>query len=331
MTRPPVAMARRNVSHHGRTSRFLASNRMTTPKGAKTMRPWLRYTLAVLAVLIILVILAAILVPVFSRAREKARMAPMSAGAPPPPGALSSAAREAEAPSDKSAVTQAAADRKIITTGDMTIEVTDLDKAVADLTAMVKRQGGFLANRSVTASEEWRRATFTIRVPAAHFDALHDGARGLGTVRQDNQQGEDVTKQWQDLEARMRIRKTQEQSLLALMRRQGRLSDVLQVSKELWDIREEIERAEGELRYLRDRVTLATLTVNLNEEIPAGVGKIGPWNLGYSILRALKSGLSILRGLLVAVIYIILAGWVIWLPLVLIVWWAKRRSGGRTP
>lgn len=291
------------------------------------MRPWLRYTLAVLAVLIVLVILAAILVPVFSRAREKARVAPVSAGAPPPPSpqALSGAAREAEAPSDKSAVTQTAADRKIITTGDMTIEVTDLDKAVADLTALVKRQGGFLANRSVTASEEWRRATFTIRVPAAHFDALHDGARGLGTVRQDNQQGEDVTKQWQDLEARMRIRKTQEQSLLALMRRQGRLSDVLQVSKELWDIREEIERAEGELRYLRDQVTLATLTVNLNEEIPAGVGKIGPWNLGYSVLRAMRAGLSILRGLLVAVIYIILSGWVIWLPLVLIIWWVKRR------
>lgn len=287
------------------------------------MRPWLRYTIIVLAVLAFLLILLAIVAPVFMRAQEKSQRGSMSAAAPP---AESLTARD-ESTTDKSAAAPApaAADRKIITTGDMEVEVTNLDEAVATLTALVKRHGGFLASRNVTASEEWRSASLTIRVPADNFDALHEGARGLGTVRRDNQQGEDVTRQWQDLDARLRIRKTQEQSLLALMRKQGSLSDLLKVEKELWDVREEIERAEGELRYLRDKVTLATLTVSLNEEIPAGVGKIGPWNLGYSTLRALKSGLSLLRGLLVAIIYVILAGWVIWLPLVLIVWWLKRR------
>lgn len=290
------------------------------------MRPWIRYTLFSLVALVVLAILLAILSPVFFRAREKGR-SPMLAAAPPASSeAMAERAGAADETGKQAAASDgAAADRKIITTGDMTIEVANLDEAIGALTVLVRRHGGFLANRSVSADEEWRRADLTIRVPADRFEALHEGARGLGTVRRDNQEGEDVTRQWQDLEARLRVRKAHEESLLALIRKQGTLSDLLKVEKELWNVREEIERAEGELRYLRDKVTLATLTVHLNEEVPAGVGKIGPWNLGHSVLRALRGGLSILRGLLVAVIYLVLAGWVIWLPVVLVIWWIRRR------
>jgi hypothetical protein len=253
---------------------------------------------------------------------------------PPPPAPEATTAKQAAGSADavsggeaeSAAPSQATpGQRRIITTGSMTLEVISLDKALADLTALVKANGGFLANKSVSAESNWRTAEVTIRVPADNFDAVHDGARGLGTVKREDQQGEDVTRQWQDLEARLKIRKQEEQSLLELMQKQARLSDLLAVEQRLWEVREQIEKAEGELRYLRDQVTLATLTVTLNEQVPVGVERIGRWNLGYHFLQAIYAMGRMLRGLVVGLIYVALPGAIIWVPLLLIVRWARRR------
>lgn len=227
------------------------------------------------------------------------------------------------------ATTTAPGQRRIITTGSMTVEVADLDQALTALAALVKANDGFLANKSVSQEADWRHAEAVVRVPAARFDAIHDGARGLGTVRAEEQQGEDVTKQWIDLEARLRIRKAYEQDLLQTMRRQGSLNDLLAVQREVWKVREQIEQAEGELRYLRDQVSLATLTLTLNEQGPVGIGKVGPWNLSYHVLHAISGLGRALRGLLIALIYVLLTGAVVWVPVLLLVLWLRRRAARR--
>ncbi len=242
----------------------------------------------------------------------------------------------AGAPTDQALSKQAAGagsippvDRKIITTGAMELEVRDLDEALAALGQLVERSGGFYAEKSVSRIESWRTAEITIRVPAARFGELHDGAVALGEVRRDSQEGEDVTRQWQDLEARLRIRKTEEESLLALMKRQGRLADLLAIEKRLWEVREQIEVSEGELRYLRDQVTLATLRLTLREQIPVSVGPLGAWNLGYHVVNAFQTLGRVLRGLVIGLIYLILPGAVVWAPLLLLIRYIRRRRRAR--
>lgn len=254
------------------------------------------------------------------------------ASAPPAAGGEATAkSSEAVTQGDTSGSTSTAApgQRRIITTGSMTIEVVSLDQAIASLTKIVDANGGFFASKSISAEGNWRTAELTIRVPATKFDAVHDGAKGLGTLKSEQQQGEDVTKQWQDLEARLRIRKQEEQSLLQLMQKQARLSDLLDVEKRLWEVREQIDQAEGELRYLRDQVTLATLTITLNEQVPVGVEGVGRWNLGYHLLQAISTMGRMLRGLIIGIIYVVLPGAIIWVPLLLIVMWIRRRLRAR--
>ena len=253
----------------------------------------------------------------------------MSPAAPPAAGRAGDEALQSSevAPQVDKAVSSTAVpgQRKIITTGSMTIEVISLDKSLDSLTKLVQANGGFFSNKSISAESNWRRAEVTIRIPADKFDAVHDGARGLGTVKNEQQQGEDVTKQWQDLEARLRIRKQEEQSLLQLMQKQARLSDLLEVEKRLWEVREQIEQSEGELRYLRDQVALATLAITLNEQVPVGVEGVGRWNLGYHVLQAISTLGRMFRGLLIGIIYVVVAGAVIWVPLLLIILWIRRR------
>ena len=245
----------------------------------------------------------------------------------------------AAAPADRALAKEAAggggepavspADRKIITTGSMELEVQDLDEALAALGQLVQRTGGFYAEKSVSRVASWRTASVTIRVPADRFSQLHDGAVALGEVKRDSQEGEDVTRQWQDLEARLRIRKTEEEGLLQLMKRQGKLADLLEVEKRLWEVREQIEVSEGELRYLRDQVTLATLTVTLREQIPVSVGPLGAWNLGYHVVNALQTLGRVIRGLVIGLIYVALPGAVVWVPLLLLIRAIRRRRRAR--
>ncbi len=219
-----------------------------------------------------------------------------------------------------------AAGRKIITNGEMSIRVKNLDEALAALHQLVQQTDGFFAHKSVVAGEQWRRADVRIRVPADQFEKLHTGAKELGDVTHDLVEREDVTKQWQDLQARLKVRRAEEQALLQLMQKQARLADLLAVEKRLWEVREQIEQAEGELRFLRDRVTLATLTIQLEEIIPAGVGPLGPWNLGYHLQKAWRALLNGLRHIVVAIIYIALPGAIVWAPLAIVLFWIKRKK-----
>jgi hypothetical protein len=248
---------------------------------------------------------------------------PSTAGAP----AGRALAKQAASGEGEAAVSPA--DRKIITTGSMELEVKDLDAALVALGELVTRSGGFYAGKTVSRLESWRKAEVTVRVPAGKFGLVHDGAAALGEVERDEQEGEDVTRQWQDLEARLRIRKAEEEGLLRLMGRQGRLADLIQVEKRLWEVREQIEVSEGELRYLRDQVTLATLTVALREQVPVAVGPLGAWNLGYHVVNAFHTLGRVLRGLAVGLIYVALPGAVVWVPLLLIIRAAVRRRRAR--
>lgn len=282
----------------------------------------------VLIVIATILILLAILFPIFGRAHEKVRYAHPEqrlAASPPPATSGDESPAGAAAGGGVAQTVSQARDRKIITTGYMTIEVEDLEQALRTLGQLVEKNDGFFSNRSVTTERNWRNAHVEIRVPADRFEALHQSAEGLGEVREDRQEGEDVTRQWQDLEARLKIQKTEERALLKLLAQQGSIQALLQVEKQLWDVREQIEQAEGELRYLRDRVTLATLTISLNEQVPSGVGKIGPWNLGWHLRSAALALVEIVHFLVIAIIYVALAGSVVWIPLLVVLLWRRKR------
>lgn len=53
-----------------------------------------------------------------------------------------------------------------------------------------------------------------------------------------------------------------------IMRQAGKISDALEVQSQLADVRTEIEKLEGRKRFLENRSSLATITVNLETPTP---------------------------------------------------------------
>jgi acetolactate synthase regulatory subunit len=161
-------------------------------------------------------------------------------------------------------------DRLILRTGQASIEVDSLEAAMARLRQVAQRAGGFVADASVQSGrDQVRRATLELKVPSDRFDELTEGLQPIGRLEFVNVSADDVSEEFVDLSARAANGHRLEERLVELLRtRTGKLQDVLSVERELARVREEIERIEGRLRYLKTSAQLSTLSVSLHEPLP---------------------------------------------------------------
>jgi len=235
----------------------------------------------------------------------------------------SAKALAAAAPAD------AAIARRIITTGEIAVDVRDVAAAARQLEALVTGAGGWIANRESGADGDGRRtASFVVRVPAARFDAIYDRLAALGDVTHDAKQTQDVGKTFVDLEARRRNLQREEAVIAGLFARNGRIADVLEVERELARVRGEIEQAEGELRYLGNQESYSTLTITLAPLRPAIQRRVETWDLAYHATRATRALLGAMRTVTTVLLY----GAIVVGPFALVIAaaaWAVRRARRR--
>jgi hypothetical protein len=155
----------------------------------------------------------------------------------------------------------------LIRAGNATVVVDSLERGVAALRALAARHGGYVGGVSMTGgARESRHATLELRIPSARFDSALAGLNPVGRVESVSVSAEDVGEEYADVEARVANARRLEARLLDLLeRRTGRLEELLQLEREVARVREEIERYEGRMRYLRTRASVSTLMVTLHE------------------------------------------------------------------
>jgi hypothetical protein len=164
----------------------------------------------------------------------------------------------------------------LIRTGTAYIQVDSLETAMAAVRGLAQSAGGYIANSSILTGEgQQRQATLEIKIPSDRYDQAVNGLRGIGKLISSSTTAQDVGEEFVDVTARVANAKRMEERLVNLLAtRTGKLEDVLAVERELARVREEIERYEGRLRYLRTQVAMSTLSVTVAEPGPV-VGQPG--------------------------------------------------------
>ncbi len=190
----------------------------------------------------------------------------------------------------------------VIRTGQTSIEVDSLERAVAQVRLLAGRVGGYVANTTMqTGRGQLRAATLEVKIPADRFDDGLDGLSVLGKLESVNVNAEDVGEEYTDVTARMTNARRLETRLIELLAtRTGKLKDVLDVEQELARVRGEIERYEGRLRYLRAHAVLSTMTIYVHEPLPV-VGHAGSSVIGEAFKQAWRNFVALvaacIRGL----------------------------------
>lgn len=158
----------------------------------------------------------------------------------------------------------------IIRSGSASVQVDSLERAIAALQQLATSLGGWVGNSSLSAgTNQVRSASVELKIPSSRYDDALRGLNPLGKVETVSSSAEDVGEEFVDLNARIVNAHRLEERLIALLaNRTGKLQDALAVEHELARVREEIERQEGRLRYLKSRVAMSTLVVSLHEPFP---------------------------------------------------------------
>lgn len=230
-----------------------------------------------LPILVICVNFAACAQDVAAPSQATAKSAEMNLARSPAAGGFAATERAASAPAsaqtsaDQIANANAAAvitPTMVIRNGTATIQVDSLELAISAVQKLAASMGGYIGNTTqTTGANSVRSADLELKIPSAKYDATVGNLGPIGKIEAQTSTAEDVGEEFFDISARQANAHRLEERLITLLAtRTGKLDDVLAVERELARVREEIERYEGRLRFLKSRVSTSTLVINLHEK-----------------------------------------------------------------
>lgn len=180
--------------------------------------------------------------------------------------------------------------------------------------------GGFVSSSAVNETEKGESAgTITLRVPSQNFQTARSRLKELGKVVAEDQSGQDVTKEFVDLQARLRHAQVQETFFLRLLDRAEGIGELVQVQGQLSEIQLQMEQIQGQLKYLEDQTSFSTVSVRIFE--PGGLLTKPEGGLAKAGERSVDGFQSVVGGMVVSF------GWLAPFALVgLIVLMVRRKS-----
>lgn len=224
--------------------------------------------------------------------------------------------------------------RQVITTGWMYLTVEAPLEAATEAARITERAGGRVDGRTEYAphNNDAGGAELVLRIPSEVLQPTIDELKTLGELEELSLSASDVTREVQDLDARIGALEASLDRLLALLVQAEDIDDLITLESVVADRQGQLESLQAQRRSLADRVSLSTLTLTLGSEAMAPPTEPGTFldglRQGWDALVAFGSAALVLTGILLpwlAVLGVLAA--IVWVS----VRAARRRRGSRAP
>ncbi|MEA2460526.1 MAG: hypothetical protein QOH90_703 [Actinomycetota bacterium] len=189
----------------------------------------------------------------------------------------------------------------IIKTATLKIEVEkdSFREAVQQGIGIAEAHGGFVFSSSVD-DKNAKRGSIVIRVPASTFESALKDAEGLGDVTGQTVTGEDVSQEFVDLKSRLLNSEAQEGVLLRLYDKATSVADTIRIQREVAGVQAEIEQLRGRIRFLEDKTSMSTITLNIAEAGALAAEDVKPQStIGRAWERAVGAALAVVSATIV--------------------------------
>ncbi|MFJ6081445.1 DUF4349 domain-containing protein [Streptomyces sp. NPDC092369] len=229
-----------------------------------------------------------------SDAGGDAKGAPHAAEAAP--GGEQDTSGDKSASGSKSSTAPKLSASHIIRTASLTVQVKDVPKALDEARTTTENAGGYVGNETTDRGEEGSEHTrVTLRVPVEKYDEVLADLQGAGKLLERTAKAQDVTDQVVDVESRIKTQRVSVARVRELMDQATRLSDVVQLEGELSSRESDLEALLAQQASLKDRTSLATITLSLTQTPVKAVAKdddtgfmdalAGGWDAFVTMLR----------------------------------------------
>ncbi|KAF2509044.1 DUF4349 domain-containing protein [Flavobacterium foetidum] len=194
-------------------------------------------------------------------------------------------------------------EQKIIKEATLRFETDNLENTFNQIQNAVSNNKARIINDSEGKDYASVYRNLTVKIPSQNFDRfINDISKGVSYFEVKNISAEDVTEQFIDLTSRLKTKKKLEERYLQILQKATKVSEILEIEKQISAIREEIEAKEGQLKYLESRVSESTITIEFYKTVAEKEGvKI---SYGFKLWTAVKSGFFSLSDFLISLISI---------------------------
>lgn len=178
--------------------------------------------------------------------------------------------------------------QKLIKTVEIEAETKEYDTLVSSVTKEVNQLNGYIeesVERHRGEDRGW--CSMTIRIPCESLDAFLNHVSQSANVLSKSVNTEDVTLAYVDMQSHIKALRTEEETLLGLLERAEKLSDVITLQNELTSVRYQIESYESQIRTYDNLVRYSTVHLTVEE-----VERETPVQEEKSFLAEIRSGLS---------------------------------------
>jgi hypothetical protein len=201
----------------------------------------------------------------------------------------------------------------VIRNANLRLVVEDPAQSTDEIASLAESMGGFVVDSNVyqttygTSDIPTTRASITIRVPVERLDETLEEITALAIeVREKNITGEDVTREYTDLQSRLKNLESAEEQLREIMDNATKTEDVLQVFENLRQVREEIEVIQGQINYYEDAARLSAISIELIPDELAQPLSIGGWRPQGTAKDAVEALINALQFLVDAGIWLVI-------------------------
>lgn len=168
--------------------------------------------------------------------------------------------------------------RKVILNASVSMEVDDFDGAYTKIKAMIAPYG-YVQETSISKDKHYpdnsvdyiyvSRGVIVIRVDAEKFEETMENLSGIGTVTDEKRGSDDITYQYTDTEARIRLLEDEKERLEKYLEDETKDADyIFKIQSRLTEILYQIENYKGTIQKWDDLVSLSTITVDMREKVP---------------------------------------------------------------
>ena len=221
--------------------------------------------------------------------------------------------------------------RKVIQTAHLDVLVANFDEARMQFTKLIADHKAYVSKSEFLGNVGSKRTgSWTVRVPVDTFQEFIDATTALGQPVKHSTNAEDVTEEYVDVTALVKNLKEEEEALNRLLKEKAQtLSDISLWNEKIALIRRDISKYEARLNTIGRLTAMSTAHIILRDAkdfVPVTTPSYGPTVKG-TFDESLESLGRFGKWLLV--VGAAAAPWtVVAIPVVLLLWVARRLSGG---
>lgn len=216
--------------------------------------------------------------------------------------------------------------RKLIYKGNLVMEVKDYSFAQSEIRNLVALSGGYILQFTENSTKHEEGSQFVLKIPSAGFSSFMDNLEKIPNESiQRKVEGQDVSEEYVDLEARLKAKQVTEARYLDFMQKAQRTDDLVAFTNELGRVQQEIEQIKGRMRYIDQNVAYSTVELRVYQPGKSMKAEDGsePEHMlsrakdslmgSFGFLSGFGQGLVVLlAGLLPILAVLLIIGWPLW-------------------